>query len=60
MEIENRSIMIGIIEDYYCSRMDELVELERFDDSNSIFQEFVVESFEGQKWYFLEDLTNVF
>ena len=52
--------MIGIIEDYYCSRMDELVELERFDDSNSIFQEFVVESFEGQKWYFLEDLTNVF
>jgi hypothetical protein len=38
--------------------MDELFEQERFDDSNSIFEEFVVPH-QDVKWIFLEDLTNV-
>lgn len=54
----DRDRTIFLIEEYYCSRMDELFEQERFDDSNSIFEEFVVPH-QDVKWIFLEDLTNV-
>jgi hypothetical protein len=40
--------------------MDELVNEERFDDSNSVFQEFIVDCGDDDEWIFLEDLTNVF
>ena len=55
-----RTLTIFILEEYYCTRMDELVNEERFDDSNSIFQEFIVDCGNDNEWIFLEDLTNVF
>lgn len=55
-----RTLTIFILEEYYCTRMDELVNEERFDDSNAVFQEFVVDCEDDTEWIFLEDLTNVF
>jgi hypothetical protein len=56
--IENdREWSIYLIEEYYCSRMEQLVESERFDDSHSIFEEFVVGGEEPEKWFFMNDLT---
>lgn len=59
MNIDDRLYTIGIIEDYYITRMDELVEKECFDDSNALFEEFVVGEQEPDEWMFLNDLTNV-
>ena len=56
----DRTLTIFILEEYYCTRMDELVNEERFDDSNAVFQEFVVDCENGHDWIFFEDLTNVF
>lgn len=59
MNIDDRLYTIGVLEDYYITRMDELVENECFDDSNALFEEFVVDEQEPDEWMFLNDLTNV-
>ena len=59
MNIDDRLYSIGVVEDYYITRMDELVEQELFDDSNALFEEFVVDEQEPDEWMFLNDLTNV-
>jgi hypothetical protein len=59
MNNDDRFYSIGIVEDYYIARMDELVEQELFDDSNALFEEFVVDGEEPEEWVFLDDLTNV-
>jgi hypothetical protein len=59
MKKEDYDLTIHIIEEYYCSRMSELVDEERFDDSDAIFNEFVLNSKNPTEWTFVEDLTNV-
>jgi len=58
MSNDDRLYSIGVVEDYYIARMDELVEQELFDDSNALFEEFVIDD-EPNEWIFLNDLTNV-
>jgi hypothetical protein len=55
----NKDAIITAIEEFYCDRMTELVDEERFDDSNAIFEEFIVNEEEPVKWLFLEDITDV-
>jgi hypothetical protein len=55
----NRDKTITIIEEFYCDRMTELVDEERFDDSNAIFEEFIVNEEEPVEWLFLEDISDV-
>ena len=57
MSPEDRFYSIGVVQDYFITRMDELVENDRFDDSHSIFEEFVVDMQEPDEWIFLNDLT---
>jgi hypothetical protein len=41
------------IEEFYCNRMEYLVDEERFDDSNAIFEEFVVDGEEPEDYIFM-------
>ena len=41
------------IEEFYCNRMEYLVDLERFDDSNAIFEEFVIDGVEPEEYVFM-------
>ena len=54
----DKELNIYILEDFCCTRMDELVEEDRFEDSNAIFQEFMFDC-DQKDYFFLEDLTNV-
>ena len=55
----NRDTIITSIEDFYCSRMTELVDENKLDDSNAIFNEFIVDEKEPVEWLFLEDISDV-
>jgi hypothetical protein len=41
------------IEEFYCNRMEYLVDEERFDDSNAIFEEFVIDGEEPEEYVFM-------
>ena len=41
------------IEEFYCNRMEYLVDEERFDDSNAIFEEFVIDGEEPEDYIFM-------
>ena len=41
------------IEEFYCSRMEYLVDHERFDDSHAIFEEFVINGEEPDEYIFM-------
>ena len=52
---------ITLIENYYCQRLTELVDLKMFDEAHSIFEEFSLGDDESYQWFFikiLEDTTN--
>ena len=52
---------ITLIENYYCQRLTELVDLKMFDEAHSIFEEFSLGDNESYQWFFikiLEDTTN--
>lgn len=57
--LNDRQYSIFLMEQFYCERMEELVENERFDDSNSIFEEFVIQEQEPEEWVFVEYISNV-
>lgn len=59
MNITDKNYSVYLMEEFYCQRMEELVEEERFDDSHSIFEEFVVDSHEPGDWLFLEYIEDV-
>lgn len=59
MTNSNRDYNVYLMEEFYCKRMEDLVEEERFDDSNSIFEEFVVDGDESKEWLFLEYIKDV-
>lgn len=39
--------------------MEELVDQEKFDDSNAIFEEFVIDDEEPDEWIFLDYIKDV-
>jgi hypothetical protein len=53
MTEEDRKWNIYHIEEFYCNRMEYLVDLERFEDSHSIFEEFVLDGNEPEEYYFV-------
>ena len=56
-----REELITQIENYYCQRLTELVDLKMFDEAHSIFEEFSLGDDESYQWFFikiLEDTTN--
>lgn len=54
----HRQILIEI-ESYWNNRMCDLVNEDRFDDSDALYLEFVVDGEEPDQWMFLEDLDAV-
>ena len=49
------------VENYYCQRLTELVDLKMYDEADSIFEEFSLGDNESYQWFFikiLEDTTN--
>ena len=55
----HRQILIEI-ESHWNNRMCELVNEDRFDDSDALYLEFVVDGEEPDDWMFVEDLNVVF
>ena len=52
---------INQIDNYYCQRLTELVDLKMYDEAHSIFEEFSLGDEESFQWCFLkilEDTTN--
>ena len=52
---------ITLIENYYCQRLTELVDLKMYDEAHAIFEEFSLGVDESYQWFFikiLEDTTN--
>ena len=53
---------ITLIENYYCQRLTELVDLKMYDEAHAIFEEFSLgDDDESYQWFFihlLEDTTN--
>ena len=52
---------ITLIENYYCQRLTELVDLKMYDEAHAIFEEFSLGDEESYQWCFLkilEDTTN--
>lgn len=48
-----RNWSIYQIEEFYCKRMEYLVDKEQFDDSHAIFEEFVVDGEEPEEYVFM-------
>ena len=49
------------VENYYCQRLTELVDLKMYDEAPAIFEEFSLGDNESYQWFFikiLEDTTN--
>lgn len=53
MNQAERNWNIYQIEEFYCNRMEYLVDAERFDDSYAIFEEFVLDGEEPEEYIFM-------
>ena len=42
------------VENYYCQRLTELVDLKMFDEAPSIFEEFSLGDDESYQWFFIQ------
>ena len=42
------------VENYYCQRLTELVDLKMFDEAHSIFEEFSLGDDESYQWFFIQ------
>lgn len=51
--------IIDSVEKFYFDRLNKLVNEERFDDSNAVFEEFVVYGEEPNQWLFIDFIDNV-
>lgn len=54
LNMNQNELAIYEIEEFYCSRMEYLVDRERFDDADSIFNEFVVDGEEPTDYLFIK------
>ena len=58
---QNKEDCVTHIENYYCQRLTELVDMKMFDEAHAIFEEFSLADDEPYEWCFLkilEDTTN--
>ena len=58
---KNKEDCVTQIENYYCQRLTELVDLKMYDEAHAIFEEFSLGDDESYQWFFiriLEDTTN--
>ena len=46
------------IEEFYMGRLGDLVENQRFNDADAIFEEFVIDGEEPSEYLFISDMTN--
>ena len=42
------------IENYYCQRLTELVDMKMFDEAHAIFEEFSLGDDESYQWFFIQ------
>ena len=42
------------VENYYCQRLTELVDLKMYDEAHSIFEEFSLGDNESYQWFFIQ------
>ena len=45
---------ITLIENYYCQRLTELVDLKMYDEAHAIFEEFSLGDNESYQWFFIQ------
>ena len=45
---------ITLIENYYCQRLTELVDLKMYDEAHAIFEEFSLGDDESYQWFFIK------
>ena len=55
----NRDSIITAIEEFYCTRMIDLVDENRIDDSNAVFGEFIVDGEDPVEWMFMNHISDV-
>lgn len=48
-----KDYVIGLVENFYCDRISKLVEDEKYEYSEAIFKEFVVDGEEPEEWLFV-------
>ena len=47
------------VENYYCQRLTELVDLKMYDEAHAIFEEFSLGDDESYQWFFIKILEAV-
>ena len=45
---------ITLVENYYCQRLTELVDLKMYDEAHAIFEEFSLGDDESYQWFFIQ------
>ena len=50
--------LITQIENYYCQRLTELVDMKMFDDAHAIYEEFAVDVDNPVEWFFIKDVED--
>ena len=53
-----REELITQIENYYCQRLTELVDMKMFDDAHAIYEEFAVDVDNPVEWFFIKDVED--
>jgi len=51
---KNKEDCVTQIENYYCQRLTELVDLKMYDEAHSIFEEFSLGDDESYQWLFIQ------
>ena len=51
---KNKEDCVTQIENYYCQRLTELVDLKMFNEAHSIFEEFSLGDNESYQWFFIQ------
>ena len=46
------------VENYYCQRLTELVDMKMFDDAHAIYEEFAVDVDNPVEWFFIADVED--
>ena len=55
---KTREECIPLIENYYCQRLTDLVDMKMFDDAHAIYEEFAVDVDNPVEWLFLADVED--
>ena len=56
---KTREECITLIENYYCQRLTELVDMKMYDEAHAIYEEFAVKSVdEPIEWFFMKDVED--